>query len=234
MTDSTSEVAPVLEASGLVKAYGAIVALDHADFAVFPGEVLAVVGDNGTGKTTLIRCLSGAETPDAGVIRLHGAPVRFRNRNDARTAGINTVFQSLDVEPALDIATSLFRGHEISRRDHVAKALRWLEEKGVRKPPAALQSNVIMLDEPTAALGARESLSVRRLIANLRDRGLPIVVVTHNIGQAFDIADRIHIQRLAKRAAVVTPQRFTVADVLAIMRGDLVPDPADQALRAVR
>lgn len=224
----------MLECQGLVKRFGKLVALDRADFAVFAGEVLAIVGDNGSGKTTLIKCLSGAEIPDEGVIRLDGETVRFRNSNDARIAGINTVYQSLAVEPALDIASSLFRRHELTMPGNIGKVLKWLEEKGLRKSPAALATKVILLDEPTAALGERESTQVLRLIESLRGRGLPIVVASHNLPQVLKFADRIHVQRLGHRAAVVTPASASITDVVAIMSGKLDVDERDQALAPVR
>jgi fructose transport system ATP-binding protein len=234
MTEAFDTTAPMLECTGLTKRYSTTLALDHVDLSVYPGEVLAIVGDNGTGKTTLIKCLSGAETPDEGVVRLDGAVMRFRTANDGRIAGINTVYQSLAVQPALNIASSLFRGHALTRPGHVGKALRWLEEKGVKTPPTALASTVIILDEPTAALGERESTQVLKLIANLRSRGLPIIVASHNLPQVFKVADRIHVQRCGTRVAVVTPRSASVKDVLAIMSGQLHVDANDQALGPVR
>jgi fructose transport system ATP-binding protein len=234
LTAPVAPTLPTIEGVGLTKTYGPLVALDHVDVAVYRGEVLAVVGDNGSGKSTLIRCLSGAAIPDDGVIRLEGAAVRFRNANDARIAGINTVFQTLAVEPALDIASSLFRSHELSRPGHVGHIVRWLEGKGLRKPARGLASKVIMLDEPTAALGERESTEAMKFIDNLRRRGLPILVASHNLSQVFRLADRIHVQRQGKRAAVVTPENFGITDVLAIMSGELLVDEKDQALGSVR
>ncbi|MEY2522437.1 MAG: fructose transport system ATP-binding protein [Ilumatobacteraceae bacterium] len=234
MIEAATSALPMLECGGLVKKFGSLVALDHADLAVYAGEVLALVGDNGAGKTTLVKCLSGAEIPDEGVVRLDGTAVQFRTSNDARIAGINTVYQSLAVEPALDLAASLFRGHELTMPGHVGKVFKWLETKGLRKPPASLSTKVILLDEPTAALGARESAQVLRLIDNLRGRGLPIIVASHNLPQVMKFADRIHVQRLGRRAAVITPQSVSITDVVAIMTGALKVDQKDQALGPVR
>ena len=233
MSEPRVPTLPTLEGEDLVRRYGTVTALDHVDFAVYPGEVLAVVGDNGSGKSTLVRCLSGAEQPDAGVVRLDGAPVQFRNARDGRVAGVNAVHQSLKAEPALDLKNNLYRDREPSAPGPLGKVYTWMETKGLRKSAAEVASKVIILDEPTAALGARESVAVRKLIDHLRGGGLPIVVVSHSIPQVFRMADRIHVQRLGKRAAVVSPRSFTRTDVVAIMSGALQVDEQDQALRPV-
>jgi len=219
----------MLEATGLTKRYGRVVALDDVDFAVFGGEVLAVIGDNGTGKSTLIKCLCGVETPDAGVIQLEGEPMWFRRPEDARIAGINTVHQSLRADAALDLGTSLFRDHQVHPEGGLGWVAKQLEQRGWRTP-RALSTKVVLLDEPTASLGKRESAQVMSVIDTLRRRGLPIVVVLHDVPAAFAIADRVHVQADGRRAAVVDPQRVSVADAIAIMRGDLHVDVEDQAL----
>ena len=262
-------VSPMLESEGLVKTYGRVVALDATDFALFPGEVLAVIGDNGAGKSTLIKCLSGAEIPDSGVMRLDGRPIQFRKPIEARVAGIETVYQTLAVAPALDIATNLFLGRELRKPGPLGSVMRMLEGSGMRKRAkqqmmalgigtlqnmsqavetlsggqrqavavaraAAFGSKVIILDEPTAALGVRESAQVLKLIQHLRDRGLPVILISHNMPQVFEVADRIHVQRLGRRAAVITPQSVSITDVVAIMTGALKVDEKDQALGPVR
>ena len=234
MTEPAVPVLPRLEGHDLVKTYGQVIALDHVDFAVYPGEVLAVVGDNGSGKSTLVKCLSGAEIPDAGVVRLDGAPVQFRTSKDGRAAGINAIYQTMKADAALDVAANLFRDREPSRPGALGTALKWLETRGMRRSAAASTSKVIILDEPTATLGVHEAVRVRKLIDNLRGRGLPVVVVSHNVAQVFEIADRIHVQVRGKRAAVVTPQGVSAADVVAIMSGATHVDVKDQALGPVR
>jgi len=229
VTDPTPTRTPTLEAFGLTKRYGRVTALDDVDFAVFAGEVLAVIGDNGTGKSTLIKCLAGVEVPDAGAIRLEGAPVRFRGPNDARLAGINTVHQSLHADAALDLGTSLFRDHQVHPPGGLAWVAKQLERKGLRTP-RALSTKVVLLDEPTASLGKQESTQVMNVVDMLRRRGLPIVVVLHDVPRAFEIADRVDVQVDGRRAAVVDPHRASVADALAIMCGDLKVDIEDQAL----
>ena len=266
--DATT-VTPMLESEGVIKTYGRVVALDGVDFALFPGEVLAVIGDNGAGKSTLIKCLSGAEIPDSGVMRLDGEPIQFRKPIEARNAGIETVYQTLAVAPALDIATNLFLGRELRKPGPLGSIMRMLEGSGMRKRAkqqmmalgigtlqnmnqavetlsggqrqavavaraAAFGSKVIVLDEPTAALGVRESAQVLKLIQHLRDRGLPVILISHNMPQVFEVADRIHVQRLGRRAAVITPQSVSITDVVAIMTGALKVDEKDQALGPVR
>ncbi len=266
---ATASVTPMLESEVLVKTYGRVVALDGVDFALFPGEVLAVIGENGAGKSTLIKCLSGAEIPDSGVMRLDGEPIQFRKPIEARVAGIETVYQTLAVAPALDIATNLFLGRELRKPGPLGSVMRMLEGSGMRKRAkqqmmalgigtlqnmsqavetlsggqrqavavaraAAFGSKVIILDEPTAALGVRESAQVLKLIQHLRDRGLPVILISHNMPQVFEVADRIHVQRLGQRAAVITPQSVSITDVVAIMTGALKVDVADQALGPVR
>jgi fructose transport system ATP-binding protein len=269
VSETITTTQPILESEGLVKTYGRVVALDGADFALYPGEVLAVIGDNGAGKSTLIKCLSGAETPDEGVMRLDGEVIHFRKPIEARVAGIETVYQTLAVAPALDIATNLYLGRELRKPGPLGGIFRMLEGSGMRKRAkeqmmalgigtlqnmgqavetlsggqrqavsvaraAAFGSKVIILDEPTAALGVRESAQVLKLIENLRERGMPVILISHNMPQVFDVADRIHVQRLGRRAAVVTPQSVSITDVVAIMTGALRVDLNDQALGPVR
>jgi fructose transport system ATP-binding protein len=247
---------PVIEAHGLIKTFGSVVGLDGADFDLYPGEVLAVIGDNGAGKSTLIKCLSGAMVPDAGEILVEGTEIHFRRPQDAREAGIETVYQSLAVAPALDIASNLFLGREIRRRGPLGSVLRMLDHGAMQRRAreqlqqlgigtiqsitqavetlsggqrqavavaraAAFGSKVIILDEPTASLGVKESGQVLKLIRDLRERGLPVILISHNMPHVFEVADRIHIQRLGRRIAVVTPSSHTPSDAVAIMTGAL-------------
>ena len=160
--------------------------------------------------------------------------MRFRNPADARIAGINTVYQTTQSAPALDIATSLFRNHEVRTPGPIGQLSKKLEERGLRKPAATLDTKVIILDEPTAALGRRESVRVMRFVDNLRGRGLPILFVTHNVAQAFEIADRIHVQLDGRRAAVVTPRTTSLGDATGLMSGKLQIAEEDQTLGPVR
>jgi fructose transport system ATP-binding protein len=251
--ENTTTVTPVLQATGLVKRYGHVTALDGADFDLLPGEILAVIGDNGAGKSSLIKALSGALVPDSGEIRLDGRPVRFHNPGDARRAGIETVYQDLAVAPALDIASNLYLGREIRRKGVLGTVFRMLDGKamqaqaqahmhdlkiGIRSMRQAVETlsggqrqgvavarsaafarHVVIMDEPTAALGVKESGMVLDLIKEVRGRGLPVILISHDMPVVFEVADRIHIQRLGRRAAVVSPGEVSMSDAVAIMTG---------------
>ncbi|HEY5223387.1 MAG TPA: ATP-binding cassette domain-containing protein [Microbacteriaceae bacterium] len=245
---------PVLQAKRLVKTYGHVVGLDGVSLELYAGEVLAIIGDNGAGKTTLIKCLTGAELPDEGQILLDGRPVHFKRPQDARDSGIETVYQSLAVSPALDVAANLYLGREIRRKGILGSVFRVMDIKGMRAKAkaqvlelgistlqdvtvpvenlsggqrqavavaraAAFGSKVVVLDEPTAALGVRESAQVLALVKRLRDNGVPVILISHNMPQVFEVADRIHIQRLGKRAATITPLSHSMTDAVAIMTG---------------
>uniref|UniRef100_UPI0039835317 ATP-binding cassette domain-containing protein n=1 Tax=Lapillicoccus sp. TaxID=1909287 RepID=UPI0039835317 len=128
---------PVLQAKGIVKTFGRVVGLDGVDLELYPGEVLAIIGDNGAGKSTLIKCLSGAYSVDAGEITLDGQPVSFKKPQDARDAGIETVYQTLAVIPALDIASNLYLAREERRPGPLGSVLRMLDKKGMRERASA-------------------------------------------------------------------------------------------------
>ena len=249
---------PILEAKGLVKRYGRVTALAGADLDLLPGEILAVIGDNGAGKSSLIKALCGAVVPDEGEIRLDGRPMSFATPVDAREAGIETVHQSLAVAPSLDIAANLYLGRELRRKGVLGSVLRMLDRTGMREEAkrqldalgimtiqnpgqavetlsggqrqavavaraAAFGSRVVIMDEPTAALGVRESRAVLDLILQVRDRGLPVILISHNMPHVFEVADRVHIQRLGRRKAVVDPKSISMSDAVAIMTGAMEP-----------
>jgi fructose transport system ATP-binding protein len=253
-TQQAPTTSPVLQAKGLVKRYGNVTALNGADFELYPGEILAVIGDNGAGKSTLIKCISGAEIPDSGTIWLEGNEVLFRNPLEARAAGIEAVYQTLAVAPSLDIASNLFLGRERRRTGLTGSVLRMLDVRAMNEHArnrmtdlgimtiqnmsqpvetlsggqrqgvavaraAAFESRVVIMDEPTATLGVKESNRVLNLIRTLRDKGLPIILISHDMPHVFEVADRIHIQRLGRRGAIVTPQSHTMSEAVAIMTG---------------
>jgi fructose transport system ATP-binding protein len=245
---------PVLEARGLTKRYGRVTAIESGDLELYPGEILAVIGDNGAGKSSLIKALSGAVVPDSGEIYLDGELVNFRTPMDARAAGIETVYQTLAVAPGLDIADNLFLGREERKKGVLGSVFRMLDRSHMRSEAkrhmselgvatlqnigqaveslsggqrqavavarsAAFGSKVVILDEPTAALGVKEGNRVLQLIRDVRDRGLPVILISHNMPHVFEVADRIHIQRLGRRVAVVSPETHTMSEAVAIMTG---------------
>jgi fructose transport system ATP-binding protein len=219
----------VMQAQGLVKRYGQVTALDGADFELRAGEILAVIGDNGAGKSSLIKALSGAVVPDEGEIRLDGQAIRFKSPIEARRAGIETVYQDLAVAPAMTIAENLFLGRELRRPGWLGRVFRMLDKKrmlaesiarmqdlkvGIRSMnqavetlsggqrqcvavarAAAFAQHVVIMDEPTAALGVKEGNMVLELIRRVRDKGLPVVLISHNMPHVFEVADRIHVAR---------------------------------------
>ena len=257
-TTVSQKQTPVLEGRGLDKRYGQVTALDHADFELMPGEILAVIGDNGAGKSSLIKALSGAVTPDEGEILLDGRAVQFKSPMEARTQGIETVYQNLAVSPSLDIADNLFLGRERRRPGILGSVFRMLDRKGMHDfardklselglltiqninqsvetlsggqrqgvavaRAAAFGKHVVIMDEPTAALGVKESRRVLNLIQDVRSKGLPVVLISHNMPHVFEVADRIHIHRLGKRIAVIRPDTHSMSEAVAIMTGAMDP-----------
>ncbi len=251
-------VEPLLSARNLVKRYGRVTALNRADFDLYPGEILAVIGDNGAGKSSLIKAISGAVIPDEGEIRLDGKPIQFRSPIEAREAGIETVYQNLALSPALSIADNMFLGREIRKEGFMGKYLKLLDRAAMAKVArdklselglmtiqnidqpvetlsggqrqgvavaraAAFGSKLVIMDEPTAALGVKESRRVLELILDVRSRGLPIVLISHNMPHVFEVADRIHIHRLGRRLCVIDPKEYTMSDAVAFMTGAKEP-----------
>ncbi len=256
-----ADVQPMVKARNLVKRYGRVVAIDHADFDLMPGEILAVIGDNGAGKSSLIKALCGAVRPDAGTIEIDGEVVSFASPIEAREAGIETVYQNLALSPALSIADNMFLGREIYKEGFAGKYLRMLDKKRMRdftrekltelglmtvqsitQPvetlsggqrqgvavarAAAFATKFVIMDEPTAALGVKESRRVLELIKEVRAKGLPIILISHNMPHVFEVADRIHIHRLGKRACVIRPEDYSMSDAVAIMTGAMEPPQA--------
>jgi len=250
---------PVLKARGLTKRYGRVVALDHADLDLYPGEVLGLIGDNGAGKSSLIKAISGAMRADSGSIWLNGQEVQFNSPIQARDAGIETVYQNLALSPALSITDNLFLGRELRKPGMLGKHLRMLDRREMEKQAraklselglltiqnisqsvetlsggqrqgvavaraAAFGSKVIIMDEPTAALGVKESRRVLELIQDVRERGIPIILISHNMPHVFEVSNRIHIHRLGQRLCVIDPKEHSMSDAVAFMTGAKVPD----------
>ncbi|MCH2077557.1 MAG: ATP-binding cassette domain-containing protein [Rhodobacteraceae bacterium] len=252
---------PILKARNLVKRYGRVTALDHCDFDLMPGEILGVIGDNGAGKSTLIKALCGAVIPDQGDVFLDGKKVSFSSPIEAREEGIETVYQTLAMSPALSIADNMFMGRELRKPGIMGKVFGQLDKKQMQNfarqklselglmtiqninqavetlsggqrqgvavaRAAAFGSKVIILDEPTAALGVKESRRVLDLIQDVKARGIPIILISHNMPHVFEICDRIHVHRLGKRLTVIDPREYEMSDAVAFMTGAKQPEEA--------
>ena len=234
-TTASNKAEPILTTRNLVKRYGRVTALDHCDFDLYPGEILAVIGDNGAGKSTLIKAICGAVTPDEGEIQLEGRPVQFKSPLDARNAGIETVYQNLALSPALSIADNMFMGRELRAQGVLGSVFKKLDHRRMERiareklnelglmtiqnigqavetlsggqrqgvavaRAAAFGSKVVIMDEPTAALGVKESRRVLELILDVK-------------------------RRLGRRLCTISPKDFTMSDAVAFMTGAKVPPP---------
>ena len=222
MSAPVADGTPLVEARGVAKTYGAVRALGDVDFAVHPGETVALVGDNGAGKSTLIKILCGAVQPDAGEVFVAGEPVRFASPRDARAAGISVVYQDLALVDGFDISHNVFLGRvptrwlRVDRRRMARETAQVLAEltvelPSVRTPVRFLSGGqrqavaiaravhqggrLLIMDEPTAALGVQEGTKVLQLIESLKSRDLAIVLVSHNLEHVFALADRIVVLR---------------------------------------
>ena len=244
---------PVLVVRGATKRFGAVLALDHVDLEVRVGEVLALLGDNGAGKSTLIKCLSGVHRLDEGVIELDGRPVEMRSPADARTHGIETVYQDLALFDNLDPAANFYAGRELAGPGWLPRGLRFLRTRemadatrevlarlqvelpdedasvglmsgGQRQAvavarAAAFSSRVVILDEPTAALGVRESRRVLDLVVRLRDAGHAVIVISHAMDHVSEVADRAVVMRRGRVVGEVGSVRDGQARILALIMG---------------
>src|SRR2546430_5786069 len=242
---------PILGAYGVVKSFGHVRALRHASFEAFPGQVTALVGDNGAGKSTLIKILAGVIPPDEGAVRIDGTDVRLADPQDAKRRGIETVYQDLALAPDLDAAANVFLGREVRRigflhnqpemRRRTASSFRELGVgmvQDLRAPVAAFSGgqrqsvaiaraamwakHVIVMDEPTAALGVIQTTKVLELILKIRERGLAVVFVSHNLPQVLEVADRIEVMRLGARVARFRRDEVGVERLIAAISGAYV------------
>jgi simple sugar transport system ATP-binding protein len=245
---------PQLEARGIVKHYGHVQALRGADFSVFPGEVVALIGDNGAGKSTLVKLLSGAGRPDAGEIVLDGSPVVLSTPLEAQRLGVETVYQDLALAPDLDGSANLYLGREILRPGLLGK-LGVLDKKAMRRGArdafaelgvdlqnaltavanlsggqrqsvavarsVAWASKIVFLDEPTAALGVVQTGRVLDVVRRIRDRGISVVLISHNMPQVLEVADRVEVLRLGRRVARFTATHTSVEELVGAMTGAL-------------
>jgi D-xylose transport system ATP-binding protein len=233
---AVAQQTPILQLKNISKRFGAVQALDGVDFEVFPGEVVALVGDNGAGKSTLIKVIAGIYHPDTGEIVFDSQPVVITGPRDVAKLGIATVYQDLALCDNLDVVANLFLGREeespvppvLKEEDMERRAVEVLKSLSVklphvRTPIAALSggqrqsvavsrsvmwaAKVVLLDEPTAALGVAQTKQVLALIRRLKEQGLGVVVISHNLADVFEVCDRIVVLRLGKRIG-----DFRVAD----------------------
>ena len=243
---------PVLEARGINKHFGPVQALRNVDLSVFPGEVVALIGDNGAGKSTLINVLTGVLPLESGEIVFAGEQVRFSSPQEARAHGIETVYQDLAVAPHLDAVANIFLGRE-RRQSGLLGTAGFLDNRRMRKETdeqlsrlkvrvpdlerrlvtlsggqrqgvavaraVMWASKVVIMDEPTAALGVAQTAKVLDLIRQVRDTGIPVVFISHNMPNVFQVADRIVVLRLGEVATQLDPKSATIEDAVAAMTG---------------
>ena len=243
MADGT----PLLELRGVNKRFGAVQALTDVDFEAHPGRVTALVGDNGAGKSTLIKTIAGINPMDAGEYRFDGRPVQVSTPQAATALGIATVYQDLALCDNLDVVANLYLGREelgavrlLDETDMEQEASKVLKRLAVRIPSvrtliASLsggqrqgvaiarsmlgEPKVVMLDEPTAALGVAQTAQVLDLIRTLRDQGLAVVVISHNLADVFAVADTIVVLRLGRQVGVLDAKQIDSDEVVAAITG---------------
>jgi ABC-type sugar transport system ATPase subunit len=242
----------VLDARGISKRYGNVIALDSVDLEVHAREVVGIVGDNGAGKSTLVRILSGAIQPDHGTIRVGNSSVVLSSPVVARRLGIETVYQELALAPDLTVSENMFLGREIKRRGLLGR-VGWLNRKAmnraaeqqlaklrirvssVRAPCESLSggqrqavavaratawgTRLVLMDEPTAALGVEQQRRVGELIGDLRSSGVPVVLISHNMPQVHEICDRVLVLFHGRVAADVATEDVSIQDIVAWITG---------------
>jgi D-xylose transport system ATP-binding protein len=243
---TTTSPAPVLSMTGVSKRFGAVQALKDIEFSVDAGEVVALVGDNGAGKSTLVKAIAGVYTPDEGQVVFDGTPVEISSPAQAQELGIATVFQDLALCDNLDVVGNLFLGSEVVRNralDEVTmekeswRLLRELSAKipSVRIPVASLSGGqrqtvaiarsllgkpkVVMLDEPTAALGVAQTAEVLNLVERLRENGLAVILISHNMSDVMAVADRVVVLRLGRNNGEFRVADTNVQEIIAAITG---------------
>jgi len=250
-----SEHTPVIAVQGLTKHYGGVKALTDAEFQLSAGEHVAIVGDNGAGKSTFVRLITGVEQPSNGEILMDGQSVEFESPLNAREQGIETVFQNLALAEDLDVPSNIFMGREITRLNlgplsilnhgaMRAQSVDMLSTTGVQiqdlgEPmrgmsggqrqcvaiarAAGFAKKLIILDEPTAALGVQETARVEEIIRGLKARGVPLIIISHNLRQVFDLVDRIYVFRQGRIICSRLRLHTTPEEIVGLITGAIEP-----------
>ncbi len=245
MSDQGSNGVPLLKAEGIYKGFGAVQALSDVNLTLPAGQVTAICGDNGAGKSVLIKCIAGIHQPDRGQIYWEGRPVRIRNAREASLLGIETVYQDLALSDNLDIVQNMFLGrervrHRILDEDDMERAaaetlaaLRVTTVQSIRQPVGSLSggqrqsvavakavmwnSKLVIMDEPTAALGVTQTTMVLELVRRLRDQGLGVAIISHNLNDVFAVADRIAVLHLGRMVVEQEASTFSRQSVIEYM-----------------
>ncbi|WP_420597157.1 ATP-binding cassette domain-containing protein [Deinococcus sp.] len=246
----TKQVTPLIETRGISKSFGGIHALEDVSVALFPGEVLGLLGHNGAGKSTLIKMLSGAYTSDSGQILMDGQEVRLTSPRTAQNLGIETIYQNLALADNLDVAANIFLGRELLRGGTLDEDTMELESRKVldrlkvnlpdlKKPVFNLsggqrqciaisraiyfKAKVLIMDEPTAALGPQETAQVNELIQSLRQEGVGIFLISHDLHDVFDLADRVTVMKNGKVVGSALTSQITQDEVLEMIIAGKLP-----------
>ncbi|UVK41159.1 ATP-binding cassette domain-containing protein [Mesorhizobium sp. AR10] len=247
----SSAVVPILESQGIAKHYGGVIALTGADLRVMPGEIVAIVGDNGAGKSTFVKIVSGAQPADDGKLFVTGREMSFHRPSDAREAGIETVYQDLSLAEHLDVLSNLFLGREefyvnfgglsiLNRKKMATRAEELLNEIGVNVPgvrdivgglsggqrqgvaiarAAGWGSQLIIMDEPTAALGVQETAHVHDIIRALQGRGVAVLLVSHNMKQVMELSDRVYVFRRGRIVRELVTKDTSTDEIIGYITG---------------
>ncbi len=241
----------ILETKSLTKHYGGVQALNDANFKMYSDEHVAIVGDNGAGKSTFVRNITGVEQRTSGDVLFDGVSVNFNAPSEARAMGIETVYQNLALADHLDVPSNIFLGREevyfkagplswLNKKAMHKRAIELLDDTGIKIPDltqpvagmsggqrqcvaisraAGWGSKLIIMDEPTAALGIQETTRVEEIIRNLKTRGVPVIIVSHNLRQVFNLVDRIVVFRQGRIVGILDAKKASGNDVVAMITG---------------